>query len=94
MVKGKQSIQVSIVSDFSEELRSQILYRLDAGVTLVCGEKGVGKSNTKMIVTIIPHRKFPELKQLIQKVDPNAFVVSCEVGEVSGRGFTYEVRPS
>ncbi|NLP08313.1 MAG: YitT family protein, partial [Clostridiaceae bacterium] len=64
---------------------------LDRGVTAF---KGVGMySNTdKTVLYCVLHRgQLQQLKSLVRRTDPSAFVILSEVTEVLGEGFiTYE----
>ena len=41
-----------------------------------------------MVMSVVNNRELAQLNQLIQKLDPQAFIVIHQVNEVRGRGFT------
>ncbi len=88
LVMGKQKIRLEIVSNKSEEIRRAILYDVDRGVTLLHGETGFLGKECDVVYSVISSRELPKTERLIHDIDPQAFVVISNVGEVSGRGFT------
>ena len=66
-----------------------ILNDMDAGVTLLDGKTGFLKENTEVVLTILPYRKLPDLKDKIKGIDDKAFIIVSHVEEVSGNGFSY-----
>ena len=43
-----------------------------------------------MVMTIVSNRELMVLKQRVQEIDPNAFIIIGHVNEVKGRGFSLE----
>ena len=62
---------------------------MDAGVTLLDGKSGFYGNDTEVVLTILPYRKLPDLKDKIKEIDEKAFIIVSHVEEVSGNGFTY-----
>ena len=75
-----------------EKMKTMILNDMDAGVTLLDGKTGFLKENTEVVLTILPYRKLPDLKDKIKEIDDKAFIIVSHVEEVSGNGFTYTMR--
>ena len=90
MVVGNKKTQLKIVSDRSEEIRRAILQDIDRGVTILYGETGYLGKPAKMLVTVMSPREVPQMRALLEKIDPYAFITIEEVNEVRGRGFTLE----
>lgn len=82
---------VFIISEHAHTIAQDIMKELDRGVTAF---KGVGMySNTdKTVLYCVLHRgQLQQLKSLVRRTDPSAFVILSEVTEVLGEGFiTYE----
>ena len=93
MVLGKSQIQLLIISKKYEELRDVLLNRLEAGVTMTMIETGLLAERQKGVLCVIPQRKLYDATQMIQAVDPLAFITITQVKEVRGRGFTVERKP-
>ena len=90
MVLGKSQIQLLVISKEYETLRDVLLNRLQAGVTMTLIETGLLGEKQKGVLCVIPQRKLYDATQMIQEVDPLAFITITQVKEVRGRGFTVE----
>lgn len=88
MALGDACYQLEIVSEKHEEIRQAILSDVDRGVTLLRGETGYLAQDTNVILSVISPRERHHTEQLIQKIDPNAFVILSQVTRVSGLGFS------
>lgn len=88
MLLGLSKTQVSIVSEKYEELNHLIQEKLDRGTTLIYTQTGYLREEQKMLMTVVSNRELVKLNQLVQEVDPNAFMIIGHVNEVKGRGFT------
>lgn len=88
VVMGHSKIQVKILSANSQEIRQLILNTLDRGCTLLHAQTGFAQQEQDMVLTVITSREVARLKQLVQQIDPNAFMIIDSVNEVHGRGFT------
>jgi len=78
---------VIIVSDNSEELSTAILEKLSRGVTLLKGEGGYTNQEKNIIYCTLTSREIAKLKELVNEVDPMAFLTIYDVVEVKGKGF-------
>lgn len=96
MILGQAQIQIFVVSQRFEDIRKILLTQLQAGVTMLEMETGHLNIAQKGVMCVIPHRKLYNATELIQSIDPTAFITITEVKEVRGRGFTLEraVTPS
>ena len=90
MLLGQSQIQLLIISEEYEHIREKMLKELDAGVTMVHVETGYGQENQKGVLCIIPNRKLYSVKELVQSIDPKAFITITQINEVRGRGFSME----
>ena len=90
MLLGQSQIQLFIISVEYEHIREKMLKELDAGVTMVHVETGYGQENQKGVLCIIPNRKLYSVKELVQSIDPKAFITITQINEVRGRGFSME----
>ena len=90
MLLGQSQIQLFIISEEYEHIREKMLKELDAGVTMVHVETGYGQENQKGVLCIIPNRKLYSVKELVQSIDPKAFITITQINEVCGRGFSME----
>lgn len=96
MILGLAQIQLFVVSQHFEDIRRRLLDELDAGVTMIEMETGHLGLRQKGVMCVIPHRKLYNATEMIQAIDPAAFITITQVKEVRGRGFTLDqldVRP-
>lgn len=87
---GTSLIQLTIMSDHYDAIKEMILFEQDAGATLLLSEKGYSEESSRLVLSIIPYRKLPSVKDKIHEIDPYAFVIVSHVDEVGGKGFTLE----
>ena len=90
MLLGKSQIQLFIISDKYEEIKERVLKDIDAGVTKVHIETGYGGREQKGVLCVIQNRKLYSVREIVQSIDPKAFITITQINEVSGRGFTME----
>ncbi len=77
-----------IISDHSEEIAKILLIEMDRGVTSLSG-KGMYTGKAKNVaLCVVSKKQIVSLKALVQKADPNAFVIVADVREVVGNGFS------
>ena len=90
MLMGQSQIQLFIITEKYEEVKEKVLKEIDAGVTMVHIETGYGAKQQKGVLCVIPNRKLYSVNQVVQTVDPKAFITITQINEVRGRGFTIE----
>ncbi len=70
---------VTIISQYSEEIRTMIINEMGRGVTIYNGKSGFGKNgethDIEIVFTVITRLELNRLKLEIEKIDLNAFVV-------------------
>ena len=93
MLFGTDQIQIFAVSARYDEIRRRILSELEAGVTMALIETGCLEERQKGVICVIPNRKLFAATELIQEIDPEAFITVTKIKEVRGRGFTKERLP-
>ena len=92
MLFGTDQIQIFAISSAYEEIRHRLLKELEAGVTMTMIETGCLEKQQKGVLCVIPNRKLYAATELIQEIDPEAFITVTKIKEVRGRGFTSERR--
>lgn len=90
MILGKSQIQLFVVTQKFQDVRSKLLTDLEVGVTMVKIETGLLRGDQDGIICVIPPRKLYAATQLIHLIDPEAFITVTQIKEVRGRGFTSE----
>lgn len=87
---GENKTEVKIVSERSEEIREQILSKIDRGVTVLYGEGGYSKEKKDVILTVLSNRELAEVERTVRAIDEEAFIIVSKVTQVYGRGFSSE----
>ena len=90
MLLGQSQIQIFVISSQFELIRQKLLVTLNAGVTMMMVETGCAQQQQKGVLCVIPPRKLYAAKELIQSIDPGAFITVTQIKEVRGQGFTLE----
>lgn len=90
MLLGTSQIQLFIISEKYEEIREDLLSKLDLGTTMIYIENGYRHEKQKGVMCIIPNRKLYSTKEMIHSIDPYAFITITQINEVRGQGFTFE----
>ncbi len=88
LLLGQAKMQVKVVSEHYEEINQAIAGKLDRGVTLFRSRTGHLKKDGYVVMSVVNNRELVQLNQIIQAIDPQAFIVIHQVNEVRGRGFT------
>ena len=87
---GYNKRAVFIRSEKYEDIHDAILNKLIRGMTYINSEGGFSHEKTKMIVCICYNREYFILRDMVKKIDPNAFMFVTKATEVRGLGFDYE----
>ena len=90
MILGKSQIQIYVISEEHEKIRRLLTQQLDFGVTMTHIETGWLGKQQKAVMCVIPQRKLYAATEMIQNVDPGAFITITQIREVRGQGFTLE----
>jgi len=77
-----------IVSKHHNEIKKTIIKNLGAGMTIYKGEKGYGSSgehkDINIIHTVINRIDIRKMHRIIDKVDPDAFLIEFDVNDIKG----------
>ena len=77
-----------IISPHYEQIAYEIGYKLDRGATFLHGEGSYSHKDTKVVLAAVKKQQVAELKELVTKIDPDAFVIVQEAHQVLGDGFS------
>lgn len=75
---------VMIISDHWDNISREILKKDRRGVTIIEGTGGYKKDDKRIIYSVVTFQDLPQLKKMISKIDPKAFVVVMDTLEVMG----------
>lgn len=76
-----------IISKEHDAIAQTISDHLHRGVTFLEGEGFYTREHTRVVMTALPNKQLPELKQLVTEVDPRAFVIIQDSHNILGEGF-------
>jgi len=85
----EQYTGVTIVSEFSEEIRQSITENLGRGVTIYQGKRGFGKRGDRslsidIVFTVVTRFEIPDLRKEVKRIDPNAFLIQHSIDDTEG----------
>lgn len=78
-----------IISDQYEEIATAIDTRLDRGVTLLQGQGYYRRNDKYVLLSAVKRKQLAELKELINSIDPTAFIILLDAQQVLGDGFQH-----
>lgn len=78
---------VIIVSNQSEKIANEIISKVNRGVTFLEGMGAYSKENTQVIYCIITSNEVVKVKNIVDQIDPTAFLIINDVVEVKGSSF-------
>lgn len=73
---------VIIISPKWQDISHEILKDIRRGVTIIKGEGGFSGNEENILYTVVSIREVGSLKRLVQRIDPDAFVVISQTQEV------------
>lgn len=76
-----------IITDKYEEISDMLLHDLDRGVTGIHAKGMYEGKDRMMLFCVVGKKQIVQLKELVAKVDPRAFVIVTDAREVLGEGF-------
>ena len=88
LVAGEKKVQVMIFSPAYEQIRKALLEQVVVGVTLLNVETGYDGLDQKAVLSVVYARKYPEIRETALSIDPKAFIVTSDVTNVNGKGYT------
>lgn len=90
VVTGEKAVQIIIISPHYETIRQEILGALDTGATMLSVETGYTAQEQKAVFCVTYAKKYPAVRDAVLRVDPKAFIVTADVKNVNGRGYTFD----
>ncbi|HEV3586300.1 YpjC [Streptococcus pneumoniae] len=79
-----------IITKHPDQLAKAINDDLGRGVTFISGQGYYSKENLKIIYCIVGRNEIVKTKEMIHRIDPQAFITITEAHEILGEGFTFE----
>ncbi|MGE7622190.1 YitT family protein [Viridibacillus sp. NPDC096237] len=82
-----QTKSIWIISDEADEIGDQIMSRLGRGITYLNGQGGYSKDDKQVIFCVISRLEEAKLKNIVEEVDPSAFLAFSNMTEIQGGNF-------
>lgn len=79
---------VMIISNHTDEIAEVVIRYLGRGGTIFYGQGAYTHQEKKVLYVIISLTQVSRVKDMIEKIDPKAFMVIGDVSEVIGKGYT------
>ncbi|MGI6065835.1 MAG: YitT family protein [Bacillota bacterium] len=76
-----------IISDKFEVISSELLHKMNRGVTALQGRGGYTSIERDVLLCVVSQSEVTTLKSIVYSVDPDAFVIVANASEVLGEGF-------
>ncbi|MFC7320679.1 YitT family protein [Halobacillus campisalis] len=80
----------TVISEKSEQISTSIMKEMDRGVTVLQGRGSFTGSSRDVLYCVIAKNEIVRLKNIIEQIDPHAFVAISHVHDVVGEGFTLD----
>ena len=88
IITGEKKVQIIIISPEYDQIRREILETLDGGATMLNIETGYAGAEQKAVFCVTYAKKYPSVRDAALRVDPKAFIVTADVKNVNGKGYT------
>lgn len=76
-----------IISDEYDQIASEIMSKLDRGVTGVNATGMYSNTDKKMLFCVVSKKEIVKITEIAKEIDPNSFIIVNDVREVRGEGF-------
>lgn len=93
VVSGVKKVQLIVISPLYEEIRREILETQDSGVTMLDIHTGYADEPQKAVLCVLYAKRYPAVREAVLKMDPHAFIITSEVKNVNGKGYTLARNP-
>ena len=89
-IRSWSAMPIIVISARSEDI-TRALLEMDMGVTLLSGTGAYKNLPTQVVMCAFGRGYIIPVKKLVQRIDPDAFVIVCDTHEILGEGFgTYD----
>lgn len=90
IVSGEATVQIIIISPEYERIRHEILDNINCGVTMIDMQTGMTGEKRQAILSVVYAKKYPEIRDAALQIDKSAFIITSDVKNVNGQGYTLE----
>lgn len=76
-----------IISDQDQLIANEILYKMSRGATSLSAKGAYSRKDKNVILCAVDKKEIVTLMDIVDKIDPNAFMIVTDAREVLGEGF-------
>lgn len=76
-----------IISSVPEKIAEGLLREIDCGVTYANGYGGYTGHDKKIILCAVKKHNYPRVKDMVNSIDPTAFMIVSSASEIYGEGY-------
>ncbi|MCP3899379.1 MAG: YitT family protein, partial [Desulfobacteraceae bacterium] len=77
----------TIISKEYDEISKEIMDKLSRGATALHGKGLYSNQEREILYTVITRKEIALLTEIVERIDPHAFIIINNVHEVLGQGF-------
>jgi len=85
---GDHAVLTYIISDRYREVGTAIQEELERGITYLCGTGGHTGAGKQVILCAVRRSESAALNEMVNTIDPDAFLIATEAHQVYGSGFS------
>jgi uncharacterized membrane-anchored protein YitT (DUF2179 family) len=78
---------VFIISPHYEKIALEILHEVHRGVTMLDAYGAYTREEKRVIMVVVNNTQVPQIRLLVDNIDPSAFMIVNATAEVTGKGF-------
>lgn len=90
--RGTSAKELQIISDDYEVINKEILVVLERGTTLLEASGGYTSEKKKVLLVVVEQSEYQKVLDIVNKHDPDAFIIVVDATDVHGLGFSDIVR--
>lgn len=79
--------QVMVISEKNREIADRVMEELARGATFIKAYGAYSNDERDVLMSVVKRNQFGKFKMIVKEVDPNAFIIVSDAGEVIGSGF-------
>ncbi|WP_137665932.1 YitT family protein [Enterococcus hulanensis] len=85
----RRKVVMVISQQHTTEIHNRLTQEVNRGTTIFDVRGGKENAHREMIMVVITDQEYPKLKKMIDEIDPQSFMITYNVAEVHGLGFSY-----
>ncbi|MBV6372990.1 YitT family protein [Enterococcus innesii] len=87
-IKRRKAIMI-ISQTESSAIRFQLMESINRGLSILDIRGGQKEQEREMLLIVVSNQEYPQVKKIVDKIDPKSFMITYNVADVHGEGFTY-----